>query len=860
MIRPGPEAAMAESERPGKGPGAGEDRPRDDVDFASKQAETSPVVPTPIDVPPAEPKRLGEFEIIARLGRGGMGEVWRARDRRLQREVALKVLPTSAVADEGARARLLREARLASKLNHPHVCTIYEVGEAEGQTYIAMELVAGQTLSERLSEGRLAVEEAVRLGQQMADALSHAHAHGVVHRDFKSLNVILTPEGRVKVLDFGLAKRLVGEELEATGTLTETALTEPWVVVGTLPYMAPEQLQGRLADARSDVWALGVVLHEMVGGSRPFQGSTAFEVSSAILHQPPRPLPASVPPPLGAIIERCLAKDPAQRYQRAAEVRSALEALQAGSRPAFWPAWRSMLVAHRRLAVGVALVGVVGLVLAIVLGLDIGGARTRLLGPGAGSGRPIRMAVLPFANLSGDPEQEYLGDGLTQEMITRLGRLHPEGLSVIARSSVMRYKGGDTPVDQIGRELHVDYVLEGSAQREANRVRVAAELIQVADQTQIWADTFEHELSGILVLQSEVAEQVAGALALKLLPAEQGRLTSARAVNPEAYDAYLKGSYHWKKLTPEGLDTAQRYFELALQKDPDYAPAYEGLAIVWGAREQMGITPPEEAGPKSMAAALKAVELDDRSAEAHEALAIAKTWREWDWAGAWSEWQRTLELNPNGANAHAYYAHFLAITGHIDEAVGHSERALELDPFNATFQALYGVPLIYQRRFDDALAATRAALAMQPDNPVGLGVHWWAASRKGLYDEAFEAIKSGMIVCYADPEVEEAMDRGWARGGYTEAMAKAAAAMESRFRTAFALPSDIANFHIEAGELDQALDWLDRGFEIHDPALPYLGAPLYDPLRSDPRFKDLLRRMNLPLLPDQPLDLGDPRG
>jgi serine/threonine protein kinase/TolB-like protein len=433
---------------------------------------------------------FGPYEIAARLGAGGMGEVYRARDPRLEREVALKVLPAAMAADDTARSKLLREARMAARLNHPNVCTVHEVGEAEGQVYVAMELVSGRTLSERLRSGRMAVEEAARLGQQMADALAHAHENGVVHRDFKSPNVIITPEGRAKVLDFGLAKPVAEREPEAT-TQTATPLTAPGVVVGTLAYMAPEQLRGKPADARSDIWALGVVLYEMAGGVRPFVGKTGYELSSAILNHTPDPLPAEVPLPLAAVIERCLAKEPGQRYQRAGEVRSALETLRAGSVPTTWPGRRPTLLRPRRRALIASLLAL----MAIAAALGVFGLRGRLLRWLGGSEAAVRMAVLPFVNLSGDPEQEYLSDGLTQELISQLGRLHPQGLSVIARTSVMRYKKGDTPIDQIGRELKVDYILEGSAQREANRVRVTAELVHVKGQTQLWADSYDRDFT-----------------------------------------------------------------------------------------------------------------------------------------------------------------------------------------------------------------------------------------------------------------------------------------------------------------------------------------------------------------------------
>ena len=697
-----------------------------------------------------------------------------------------------------------------------------------------------------LTPGGLPTEQALRYGMQVADALAHAHERGVVHRDLKSGNVVIAPEGGAKVLDFGLATRLSEKELSEASTHSLDTAELSGKIVGTLAYMAPEQLRGRPADACSDIWSLGVVLYEMASGVRPFKGKTGFELSSAILSTAPPPLApgpgGALPAQLQMVIDRCLEKDPARRYQSAGEVRAALETAQsAASGPLrstaqpVRPGWRWLLP-----AAGLAVA------LAAVAALDVGGVRRLLVGGDSGQLRAVRMAVLPFANLSGDPEQEYLSDGFTQELITQLGRLHPEGLSVIARSSVMRYKKGDTPVDQIGRELRVDYVLEGSTQREADRVRINAELIHVRDQTQLWADTYERELSGILTLQSEVAERVARALALELLPAEQARLTSARSVDPEAYDAYLKGSYHWKKITPADIDTAERYFELALEKDPSYAPAYEGLAIVWGARQQMGITPPHEAGPKAKAAALQAIALDDDSAEAHAALALVRTWTDWDWAGAWPEWRRALELDPNAANAHAYYAHFLAIVGRTDEAIPHSERALELDPFNALFHSLYAMVLYFDRRYDDAMAAARTALALQPGQGIARYTLQTVFIAKGMRDEQL-ALQRERIA--HDPERVAVFERGLAEAGYEGVQRGIADLLAARYEKSgwgeFG-PESIAFRYLDAGDYDRAIDWLEKGYEDRDPNLPYIGKPFYDPLRSDPRFQALLRRMNLP--------------
>ena len=784
--------------------------------------------------------RLGPYEIVAFIGAGGMGEVWRARDERLEREVALKVLPASTLADPTARARLLREARMASKLNHPNVCTIYEVGEAEGQTYIAMELVAGQTLAEQLGGGRIAVEDVLRLGHQMADALSNAHEAGVVHRDLKSANVIITPEGRAKVLDFGLARRLASEDAAAATTLTQASLTEEGAVIGTLAYMAPEQLRGEGADARSDVWALGVVLYEMAAGRRPFGGDTGYQLSSAILSQPPAPLPATVPAPLAAVIGRCLAKAPAQRYQRGGEVRTALEAVASGETPPPWPALRAWVVCHR----GQTLLTCASALLAVLVGLDVGGVRSRVLG-GPGGQEAIRMAVLPFANLSGDPQQEYLSDGLTQEMIAQLGRLHPETLSVIARTSVMRYKKTETPIDQIGRELGVDYVLEGSAQREGSRVKVSAELIQVKNQAQLWADSFEREMSGVLALQSDVARKVASALALKLLPAEQTRLASAHRVNPEAYDAYLKAASYWVRLTPQDLDTAERLLTVALEKDPGYARGYAGIALVWACRQQVGYAKPAEAGPKARAAARRAVELDDSVPEAHFALADILTWTDWNWAAAAREWERAVELGPGDAVAIATYSHYLTIVGQRDEAMRQIERAVELDPFNALTVTFYSVDLYCARRYDEAIAQARRALSLQPDSPIALLALEMALHATGRHDEMIataERFYAGWC-----PDVGEALERGYVGRDYAGAWRRAAEVEAERHGKRPGAAIDIVQNYLFSGDTAHALDWLEKACDDRDPSMPYIGCmPIFDPLRSEPRFQALVRKLGLP--------------
>jgi serine/threonine-protein kinase len=793
-----------------------------------------------------------------------MGEVWRAHDTRLQREVALKVLPAEATADETARARLIREARLASKLNHPHICTVYDVGEAAPSTlstgsgqarsdqavaYIAMELVEGETLSARLDRGALPIEQVLGLGRQMAEALAHAHARGVVHRDFKSANVVVTADGQVKVLDFGLAKRLAGGDGAEAATRSRQSLTDVGVTPGTLAYMAPEQLKGQPADARSDIWALGIVLYELVSGQRPFQGKTGFELSSAILSQPIPAVPTSVPPPLAQVIDHCLAKEPGARYQRADQVRAALDAVAAGT--AVVPTPRRPVRARWWALAGVAGVLLIGVAAALLVAFGVDGLRSRLTGSTPGTtapaaGRVVRLAVLPFANLSGSADQDYLSDGLTTEMIALLGRLHPEGLRVIARTTAMSYKKTDKPIDQIGRELGVDYVLEGSAQREAGRIRITADLIKVADQTQLWAERYERELAGILVLQNDVAQQVAKALALKLLPAEQARLAGAKTVDPEVYDLCLKGRDQLGRFSKAGFDTAEQYYQRALAKDPSSAAAHAGMAAVWAYRRQMSVAPAREAGEKGRAAALKAVELDDTLADAHLSLGGLFAWTDFNFAAAEREFKRTLELDPNDALARAYYSHALMILGRPGEGMSQIERALAIDPLDPVVRVFYGVALVLARRYDEAIAQANEVLRLQPGHFGALGNLYTALFGKQRYAEAIEA-QAAYYKAWGWPDVADALTKSYAESGWAAALRRATEVALAAHDGEPGVAYEAAWNYAMAGDRARALDWLERSYAEGVAALPYIGIdPVFDPLRAEPRFQALLRQMNLP--------------
>ncbi len=795
--------------------------------------------------------RLGPYEIVAPIGAGGMGEVYRARDTRLGRDVAIKVLPAGFAEDPERLRRFELEARAVATLNHPNILAIHDVGTHEGLPYIITELLEGESLRERLRGGPLPVRKAVEVAVQIAHGLAAAHGKGIVHRDVKPGNLFVTNDGQVKILDFGIAKvGRAGSDADPYGTTLDAApSTDSGAVLGTMGYLAPEQLKGARADARSDIFSFGCVLYEMLAGRSPFLRGTGAETVSAILGEDPAPLAGSgrpVAPALQEIVHRCLEKRPEDRFSSAHDLALALRAFSGSAdTPAPVPvgsARRSGLAGPLPWALAAA---VLAAVVAALAWRDVGGVRSRLLG--AGPARSVKLAVLPLANLSGDPEQEYLSDGLTQELITQLGRLHPETLSVIARTSVMRYKKTDKTVDQIGRELGVEYLLEGSARREGSRIRISAELIRAADQAQLWADSFERDLSGVLALETDVARKVAGALALKLLPSELSRVASVRAVNPDAYEAYLKGLHHWYTLTPGDLDAALGYFQLALAKDPDYALAHVGVALVWLGRAQMGIASPAEATPRGKAAIASALQLDDTLPEAHFTLAAIRAWVDWDWPGAEAEFRRTIELNPSYPDALAYYSHLLMTLGRPDEAMRQARRALEVDPLNPLFHSLYAVDFMFVRKWDEAIAQARTAAATAPTDPVAHAALWYAFSSKGMRREAAAEARIALKLTYDDAAVDTALGAGIAESGYAGAVRRAADALALRFRASYANPTDVASLYLDAGETDRAMDWLEKGFEVHDQNMPYLGMGYYDRIRAHPRFQALLRKMNLPV-------------
>jgi len=776
---------------------------------------------------------ISHYRMIERIGAGGMGEVYRARDEHLDREVAIKVLPQRTLIDEHARKLLHKEAVTLSKLNHSHIATIYDFDTQQGLDFLVMEYVSGETLSQHLSASVLSEKEVAALGLQIVQALEEAHEHGIIHRDLKPANIAITSKGQVKVLDFGLAK-LFDPTRGGLKAETLTQSVDNSNLIGTLPYMAPEQVNGEHIDARADIWAAGCVLYEMATHQRSFREESTARLFDSILHQvvvAPRALNPRISPEMERIILKCLAKEPENRYQSAKELLVDLRRLTGNS---------TTVVGHQKHPLWKLVSKLATLLIALALGTAY--FVSRRYWPQSAAAQRIMLAVLPFENLSGDPKQEYFSDGLTEEMISQLGRWQPQRLGVIARTSTTHYKGSKKRIDQIGHELGVSYVLEGSVRREEDRVRIATELIHVVDQTPLWSETYERQAADVFAVQSEVASRITQSLALELLPSQRASLLRSPTKDSAAHEAYLKGLYYLNNVTGENYERARTHLERAIELDPRYAPAYAALAEYYWGTDKL---PPQLAMPKAEEFTLKSLQLDESLPEAHSALAGIRFYYNWDWSAAEKEFTRSLELNPSGAETHRLYSLYLASVSGADQAVREIRRAQQLDPLSLNINTSAGWVFNYTRQYDQAIEQCRKALEIDPDYVSAhdcLGEGYLA---KGMFEQAvaeFRRAASG-----GEPVRTVGLARAYGIMGKKNEARKVLDELTKASRQSYFPPYLFGAIHVALGENQLGLVWLEEAYTHRDPYMVHLKRDAtFDPLRSDPRFQDLLRRMSFP--------------
>jgi TolB-like protein/tetratricopeptide (TPR) repeat protein len=738
-------------------------------------------------------RTTSHYTILEKLGGGAMGVVYKAKDLKLERLVALKFLPPELTGNPESKARFIQEAHAASALDHPNICTIHYIEDTDdGQMFMVMAYYEGETLKRKIQRGPLRLQEALDIAIQTAHGLAKAHQRGIVHRDIKPANLMITKDGVVKIVDFGLAKLAWGKDLSGSGT-----------IMGTVDYMSPEQAQGETVDRRTDIWSLGAVLYEMVTGQRPFKGDNPQAVIYSVLNATPRPMAAlrtDLPMGLELVVNKTLDKNPVSRYQLAQDILLDLKKLKKGLKPK--------------------------------------------KAQSAKDEPQPSIAVLPFANLSADPDQEYFCDGMAEEIINALTQV--EGLRVVARTSAFAFRGKKVDIREIGRKLNVETLVEGSVQRAGNRVRVTTQLVNVADGYHLWSAKYDREMEDVFAIQDEISLAIVGKLKVKLLGKEKARLMKHHTLDLDAYHLYLKGRFFWNKRTEKGLKKGVEYFEHAIQKDPNYALAYTGVADSYNILGFYSVLRPKEAFPRAKTAAKKALEIDETIAEAHTSLAFAQLFYDWNWSAAEREFHHAFQLNPGYATAHHWYAEYLSFMGRLDEAIAEAKRALGFGPLTLIINALTSWVFYYARQYDQAIRQSQKTLEL--DREFVPAIFWLglAYEQKGLFEKAEAQLHKAISLSERSPLILAALGGLYAAWGKRGEAQNVLEELKQTSDHVYVTPYYISAICAGLGDKDQAFEWLEKAYRERDNWLVYLKIdPIWDGVRADSRFTALLKKVGL---------------